>query len=86
MNKILDNKIEDYKQPLLCNDVIFKSVFTGLEFILEKFIYDITGDKIKDIKLYANEVPIVRNKEKFKRCDFLIKKDNTIYNIELNNS
>ena len=70
--------------PLLCNDVIFKSLFIDLEFVLEKFICDITGDNIKDIKLYVNEIPIVRGKEKFKRCDFLIKKDNTIYNIELN--
>ena len=86
MNKILDNKKEDYKQPLLCNDVIFKSLFTGLEFILEKLIYDITGNSINNIILHYNEIPIVRGKEKFKRCDFLIKKDNTIYNIELNNS
>ena len=86
MKKILDNKKEDYKQPLLCNDVIFKSVFTGLEFIIEKLIYDITGNKINNTTLYANEIPIVRGKEKFKRCDFLIKKDNTIYNIELNSS
>ena len=76
----------DYKYPLLCNDVIFKSLFIGIEFVLEKFIYDITGDKVKDIKLYANEIPIKRGKEKFKRCDFLIKHNNTIYNIELNNS
>ena len=74
----------EYKLPLLCNDVIFKSLFTGLEFILERLIYDITGDKIEGVKLYANEIPISRSKEKFKRCDFLIKKGDTIYNIELN--
>ncbi len=76
----------NYKFPLLCNDVIFKSLFIGNEFVLEKFIYDITGDKVKDIKLFANEIPIKRDNEKFKRCDFLIKHNNTIYNIELNNS
>ncbi len=85
MNKSLDIK-EAYIQPLLCNDVIFKSLFIGNEFVLEKFIYDITGDKVKDIKLFANEIPIKRDNEKFKRCDFLIKHNNTIYNIELNNS
>ena len=74
MTKILTN----YELPLLCNDVIFKSLFTGCEFILEKLIYDITGDKISGISLYANEIPIVRGKEKFKRCDFLIKHNNTI--------
>ena len=82
----MKQELDQYELPLLCNDVIFKSLFTGLEFILEKIIYDITGDKIKGISLYANEIPIVRGKEKFKRCDFLIKKDNTIYNIELNSS
>ena len=83
----MKQNLYEYKLPLLCNDVIFKSIFTGLEFILEKLIYDITGDNdIKDITLNFNEIPIVRDKEKFKRCDFLIKKDNTIYNIELNSS
>ena len=80
----MENGSNEY--PLLCNDVIFKSLFTNLEFVLEKFIYDITGDVIKNIKLYANEIPIIRGKEKFKRCDFLIKHNNTIYNIELNNN
>ena len=84
MNKSLSKK-DNNKLPLLCNDVIFKSLFTGLEFILEKLIYDITGDKIKNSKLSFNEIPINRNKEKFKRCDFLIKKGDSIYNIELNN-
>lgn len=59
----------DYKYPFLCNDVIFKSLFIGIEFVLEKFIYDITGNKVKDITLYANEIPIKRDGEKFKRCD-----------------
>ena len=83
MNKSLSKK-DNNKLPLLCNDVIFKSLFTGLEFVLERLIYDITGDKIKNSKLSFNEIPISRSKEKFKRCDFLIKKDDTIYNIELN--
>ena len=85
MNKILNIK-KEYELPMLCNDVIFKSLFTGLESILEKFIYDITGNNINNITLHYNEIPITRGKEKFKRCDFLIKKDNIIYNIELNSS
>ena len=65
-NNLLNKKVEEI--PILCNDVIFKSLFTGLEFVIEKLIYDITGNKINNITLYANEIPIVRGKEKFKRC------------------
>ena len=83
-NNLLNKKVEEI--PILYNDVIFKSLFTGLEFVIEKLIYDITSNKINSILLYANEIPIVRGKEKFKRCDFLMKKDNIIYNIEINNS
>ena len=73
--------------PLLCNDVIFKSMFTGLESILSKFIYDVTGITLSnDVKLYANEIPLRRGNEKFKRCDFIIKDNNRIINIELNAS
>ena len=69
MNKILNIK-EEYELPLLCNDVIFKSLFTGLESILEKFIYDITGNNINNITLYANEIPIVRGKENLRDVIF----------------
>ena len=70
--------------PILCADSIFKSIFTKRPNILSKFIYDITGDKLDNIDLISNELPITRYKEKFKRCDFIIKDDNKIYNIELN--
>ena len=72
--------------PILCSDVIFKSIFMKNPNVLKEFIYDITGINIEDLELIANEVPIVRNKEKFKRCDFLIRYGNTIINIELNSS
>ena len=76
----------DFSLPLLCNDVIFKSVFIGNEDILEKFIYDISGKKINNIKLEITEIPIIRKNEKFKVCDFVIRNGNEIINIELNSS
>ena len=66
----MKQELDKYELPLLCNDVIFKSLFTGLEFILEKIIYDITGDKIKGSSLYANEIPIVRGKENLRDVIF----------------
>ena len=72
--------------PILCSDVLFKSIFMKNPNVLKRFIYDMTGIDIEDIKLISNEIPIVRNKEKFKRCDFLIRYHNTIINIELNSS
>ena len=77
---------EELKIPILCYDPIFKSIFMKHPHILSKFIYDITGDKLDNITLVSNELPIIRNKEKFKRCDFIIKDNNKIYNIELNSS
>ena len=72
--------------PILCSDVLFKSIFMKNPNVLKRFIYDMTGIDVEDIKLISNEIPIVRNKEKFKRCDFLICYHNTIINIELNSS
>ena len=71
--------------PILCSDVIFKSVFLHHEEILIKMIYDITGLRLENIHFYMNEIPIRRGNEKFKRCDFIIHTDkNIIINIELN--
>ena len=72
--------------PILCSDVIFKSIFIKNPNILRMFVCDMTGIDIKNMELVVNEIPIVRNNEKFKRCDFLIRYDNIIINIELNSS
>ena len=71
---------------ILSSDIIFKSIFMKNPNILSKFIYDIAGININNLVLISNELPITRNHEKFKRCDFLIKYHNTIINIELNSS
>ena len=76
--------IEEKSIPILCTDIIFKSIFIDMEDILKKFIYDITGYKLNNIYLSINELPINRKNEKFKRCDLIIKSDNIIFNIELN--
>ena len=70
--------------PILCNDIIFKSLFIDMEELLKRFIYDITGYKLHNITLEVNEIPITRKNEKFKRCDLIIKSENIIFNIELN--
>ncbi len=54
--------------PLLCYDVIFKSVFQNQENILGKMISDITGidyTLLKDnLILETNELPIDKKKRK----------------------
>lgn len=72
--------------PILCNDVLFKSLFIDMEELIIKFIYDITGYTLNNITLTINEIPITRKNEKFKRCDLIIKSDNIIFNIEINSS
>lgn len=77
------------KYPLLCYDVVFKSVFIGNENILAKMISDITGISYlileDNITLECNELPIETKNEKFKRCDFVVKYDkDNIINLELN--
>lgn len=75
--------------PLLCYDIVFKSIFINQENTLAKMISDITGIDYhlleNNITLETNEIPIKRKNEKAKRCDFIarIHKDN-IVNLELN--
>ena len=75
--------------PLLCYDIIFKSVFMHQENILGKMVSDITGlnyNLLKDnLILEVNELPIHRKNEKAKRCDFVLKVEkDTIIDLELN--
>ena len=75
--------------PLMCYDVVFKSVFLGNENILAKMISDITGFNYSiledNITLECNELPIEIKGEKFKKCDFIVKVDkDMILNLELN--
>ena len=80
---------KDLKFPLMCYDVIFKSVFLNNENILAKMISDITNIDYKilenNITLEANELPISKKNEKAKRCDFVVRLDKDyILNLELN--
>ena len=93
MNKVKEKKNveENLKEryPLMCYDVIFKSIFTNHENILAKMISDITGIDYKlledNITLETNELPISKKNEKAKRCDFIVRYNNNyIINLELN--
>lgn len=80
---------KDLKFPLMCYDVIFKSVFLNNENILAKMISDITNIDYKilenNITLEANELLISKKNEKAKRCDFVVRLDKDyILNLELN--
>ena len=78
--------IEDKTIPILCNDIIFKSLFINNEELLIKLIYDITGYKLNNIVLTITELPIIRKNEKFKKCDILIRsKDLEKIQININN-
>lgn len=72
--------------PLLCNDVVFKSILLSNDDLLVKFIYDITGYFLDDINVCVTELPIIRKNEKFKRCDILVRSNNLIIDFELNSS
>lgn len=84
---IIENK--KFTKSLLCYDVIFKAMFIKNENIIAKMVSDITGldyGILKDnIILETNELPVSRQNEKAKRCDFILRigKDNII-NLELN--
>ena len=62
----------NYKYPLLCYDIVFKTIFTKYPNLLAKLISDITEipyPLLKDnIFLETNELPISKNDEKAKRC------------------
>ena len=79
-----------YRHPFMCYDVVFKTVFTSLPNLLARLISDITNIPYSllenNIYLEANELPIERDNEKAKWCDFIVKYDNnSVINIELNN-
>ena len=78
-----------YRHPFLCYDVVFKTLFSTHPNLLARLISDITNlsyDLLENnIYLEANELPIERDNEKFKRCDFIVKYDkNSVINIEIN--
>lgn len=82
---------QDNFEKRIINDRIFKTLFINNENALAKLTSDITKipyKKLKDnIILTINEIPITNKKEKFKKCDFIIKMNNeAIINIELNTS
>jgi len=77
------------REPFMCYDSVFKSVFMGNENILSKMICDISGFNYalleNNLVLDTNEISIDRFNEKFKKCDFIAKiADNNIINLELN--
>ena len=78
-----------YRHPFLCYDVVFKTLFSTHPNLLARLISDITNlsyDLLENnIYLEANELPIERDNEKFKRCDFIVKYNkNSVINIEIN--
>lgn len=95
MKKITKQKINKKKKknklkyPILCYDVFFKSIFINQENLLAKMVSDITDIDYKilenNIILEINELPVRTNREKAKKCDFVLRigKDNII-NLELN--
>ena len=79
-----------YRHPFMCYDVVFKTVFSTFPNLLARLISDITNIPYEllenNICLEANELPIERDNEKAKWCDFIVKYDNnSVINIELNN-
>ena len=86
LTKVRKEVQKEDRLPILCRDEIFKSIFMKHKDILAIFIKDITGITLNNFNIIMNELPITRKKEKFKRCDFVIKDNNFIFNIELNSS
>ena len=75
----------------MCYDIAFKAVFTGEENILAKLVSSITGIDYWDLKdnliFETNEIPISKQNEKAKRCDFILRLSNkNVINLEINTS
>ena len=89
-NIIITTKIKK-SLPFLCYDIVFKAVFTGEENILAKLVSSITGIDYWDLKdnliFETNEIPISKQNEKAKRCDFILRMtNNNIINLEINSN
>jgi hypothetical protein len=84
------NKVNNLDDPILYYDVYFKALFAENEDLLFKLISCITNikfDKRKKYEVIYNEIPVERENEKFKKCDFVVKvSDDLIVNVELNKS
>ena len=89
--KKINKKLNELSLPFLMFDISMKAVFIDEVNILAKMVSDITGIDYKlledNVILETNEIPISRNNEKAKKCDFILKidKDN-ILNLEINTS
>ena len=77
MNKLknINEKLYELSLPFMCYDISIKAIFTDEVNILAKMVSDITGidyNLLEDnIVLETNELPISRNNEKVKKCDFI---------------
>ena len=89
--KDINKKLNELILPFLCYDITIKAVFVDEVNILAKMVSDITGIDYKlledNVILETNELPISRNKEKAKKCDFILKiNEDNILNLEINTS
>ena len=88
---MITTKEKNLPLPFLCRDIAFKAVFTGEENILAKLVSSITGIDYWDLKdnliFETNEIPISKQNEKAKRCDFILRMtNNNIINLEINSN
>lgn len=90
-SKDINNKLNELSLPFLMFDITIKAIFSDEVNILAKMVSDITGIDYKlledNVILETNELPVSRNKEKAKKCDFILKiNEDNILNLEINTS
>ena len=89
--KKINKKLNELSLPFLMFDISMKAVFIDEVNILAKMVSDITGIDYKlledNVILETNELPVSRNNEKAKKCDFILKiNEDNIINLEINTS
>ena len=76
-SKDINKKLNELSLPFLMYDITIKAIFSDEVNILAKMVSDITGIDYKlledNVILETNELPVSRNKEKAKKCDFILK-------------
>ncbi len=66
-------------------DLVFKTIMIEEPIILEKIIEAVTKEKLVDLEILNSELPITSIEVKSHRLDILVRKDNNLLDLEMNN-
>ncbi len=67
------------------SDLVFKTIMIEEPIILEKIIESVTKEKLVDLEILNSELPITSIEVKSHRLDIIVRKDNHLLDLEMNN-